>query len=92
MQEQSRCKEASSRAGRCDGTIEGPVTLSLATHARNDTTVPVNPRKVYQDLVDEFNNTVGKQKQITVKIVDFGEQAYEQGVTAAVQALRRFAR
>jgi multiple sugar transport system substrate-binding protein len=78
-------RSASSAGASCDGKINGPVTIKIATHARNDTLAPVNPRKVYQDLVDEFNATVGKQKQVTAQIVDLGEQAYEQALTASVQ-------
>ena len=70
----------------CDGKVNGPITIKVATHAKNDTTAPVNPIKVYKDLVDTFNTTVGKDKGITVELVNYGEKAYEQGLIAAVQS------
>jgi ABC-type glycerol-3-phosphate transport system substrate-binding protein len=72
----------------CDGKINGPVTIKIASHANNDTTKPVNPIKVYQELIDQFNATVGKQKGVTAQLVSYPETAYEKGLTAAIQAGR----
>lgn len=77
--------DSSAPASGCGGQVKGPVTITVATHAKNDTAAPVNPIKVYRDLVDEFNSTIGKQKQITVKLINFGEQSYEKGLQAASQ-------
>lgn len=70
----------------CDGKVSGPITIKVATHANNDTTKPVNPITVYQDLVDQFNASVGKQQGITAELVSYPETGYEKGLTAAVQA------
>lgn len=72
----------------CDGKISGPVTIKIASRANNDTTKPVNPIKVYQELIDQFNATVGKQKGVTAQLVSYPETAYEKGLTAAIQAGR----
>lgn len=69
----------------CNGNIDGPVTIKVATHAKNDTTLPVNPIEVYRNLVEDFNSTVGKEKQITAELIDYGETDYEKGVQAAAQ-------
>ncbi|HET9658419.1 MAG TPA: extracellular solute-binding protein [Kineosporiaceae bacterium] len=78
---------ASTAAGAaCDGKIDGPVTITIATHANNDTTKPVNPIRVYQDLITQFNAGVGKAKGITAQLVSYPETAYEKGLTAALQS------
>lgn len=80
--------DADAAGSPCDGKIDGPVTISIATRANNDTTKPVNPIKVYQDLIAQFNNTVGQDKGITADIVSYPETAYEKGLTAAIQSGR----
>jgi multiple sugar transport system substrate-binding protein len=70
----------------CDGKISGPVTIKITTHAVNDPKRNPNPIKIYQDVIDTFNATVGKQKGITAEVVSFSENAYEKQLTAAIQA------
>lgn len=77
---------AAAGGGPCDGKVDGPVTITLPTHVKNDPSLPVNPITVYKGLVDEFNSTVGKEKGITVEVQPAGETAYEQAVTSAVQS------
>jgi multiple sugar transport system substrate-binding protein len=82
----SSSPDGASASSGCDGKVAGPITIKVATHANNDTTKPVNPIKVYQDLVGQFNASVGKQKGITAELVSYPEAGYEKGLTAAVQA------
>jgi multiple sugar transport system substrate-binding protein len=80
-----RVGTASATSADCDGRIDGPVTITIATHAQKDAANPGNPLRVYQDLIAEFNATVGRANGVTAKLVEFGETGYEKGLTAAVR-------
>lgn len=77
--------DARARA-ECDGKVDGPVTITIATHATSDTVGPDAPILVYRSIVADFNATVGRMQGITARLVEFGETSYEKGLAAAIGA------
>jgi multiple sugar transport system substrate-binding protein len=74
---------------QCDGKVDGPVTITVATHATSDPDgqeAPDAPILVYRSLVADFNATVGRVQGITVRLVEFGETSYEKGLARAAAA------
>jgi multiple sugar transport system substrate-binding protein len=72
----------------CRGGSSTPVTITMAVHAQDDASKPVNPIGVYKTLIRRFNETVGKKRGIRAELVDYPETAYENGLTRAIQSGR----
>jgi multiple sugar transport system substrate-binding protein len=61
-------------AGPCDGVIDGPVELTLTAHAASE---------AYTSSVESFNDGPGAELGVRVELLDLGEVAYEDFITAA---------
>lgn len=72
----------------CRGERGIPATITVAVHAQDDASQPVNPIGVYRTLIRRFNETVGKERGIRAELVDYPETAYENGLARAIRSGR----